>query len=133
MPDKFSVNTETIRKILVEDLCKIEFVSRFVPYALSDDQRQERVQYAKYIIKTSRRNKNFLNSIVAEVETWFFRYDHISKRQSAEWKYPAPPKGKNFRLKNAKLKKMLCVFRTAREFFITSLSLRDKLSLEDFI
>ena len=86
MADEFSINTETIREILVEDLCKIEFVSRFVPYALSDDQRQERVQYAnyEYIIKTSRRNKNFLNSIVAEDETWFFRYDHISKRQSAE-------------------------------------------------
>ena len=69
MADKFGVNRETIRQILVEDLGKRKFASRFVPYALSDDQRHERVQYAKDIIKTARRNKNFLNSIVAEDET----------------------------------------------------------------
>ena len=54
----------------MEDLSKRKFASRFVPHALSDDQRHERVQYAKGIIKTARRNKNVLNSIVAEDETW---------------------------------------------------------------
>ena len=63
-------------------------------HALSDDQRHERIQYAKDIIKTVRRNKNFLNSIVAEDETWCFRYDPTTKRQSAEWKSPASSKGK---------------------------------------
>ena len=58
-------------------------------HALADDQRHERVQYAKDIIKTARRNKNFLNSTVAEDETWCFRYDPATKRQSAEWKSPA--------------------------------------------
>ena len=63
MADEFGVNRETIRQILVEDLGKGKVASRFVPHALSDDQRHERVQYAKDIIKTARRNKNFLNSI----------------------------------------------------------------------
>jgi len=45
-------------------------------------------------IKTARRNNNFLNSIVAEDETWCFRYDPTTKRQIAEWKSPASPKGK---------------------------------------
>ena len=71
MAGEFGVNRETIRQILVEDLGKRKVASRFVPHALSD-QKHERVQYAKDIIKTARRNKNFLNSIVAEDETWFF-------------------------------------------------------------
>ena len=37
----------TIHQILVEDLGKRKVASRFVPHALSDDQRHERVQYAK--------------------------------------------------------------------------------------
>jgi hypothetical protein len=86
MADEFGVNRGTIRQILVEDLGKRKVASRFVPHALSDDQRHERVQYAKDIIKTARRNKNFLNSIVAEDETQCFRYDPTTKRQSAEWK-----------------------------------------------
>ena len=58
MADEFGVNSETIRQILVEDLGKRKVASQFVPHALSDDQRHERVQYAKDIIKTARRNKN---------------------------------------------------------------------------
>jgi len=61
--DELGVNRETIRQILVEDLGKRKVASQFVPHALSDDQRHERVQYEKDIIKTVRRNKNFLNSI----------------------------------------------------------------------
>jgi len=62
MADEFGVNRETIRQILMEDLGKRKVASRFVPHALSDDQRHERVHYAKDI-KTARRNKSFLNSI----------------------------------------------------------------------
>ena len=50
MTDEFGVNREMIRHILVEDLRKRKVASRFVPHALSDDQRHERVQYAKDII-----------------------------------------------------------------------------------
>jgi len=50
MANEFGVNRETIRQILVEDLGKRKVASRFVPNALSHDQRHERVQYAKDII-----------------------------------------------------------------------------------
>ena len=89
MADEFGVNRETIRQILVEDLGKRKFASRFVPHSLSDDQRHKRVQYAKDVIKTAHRNKNFLNPFVAEDETWCFHYDPTTKRQNAEWKSPA--------------------------------------------
>jgi len=59
MADEFGVMRETIRQILEEDLGKRKVPSRFVPHALSDDQRHERVQYTKDIIKTACRNKNF--------------------------------------------------------------------------
>ena len=71
MADEFGINGETIRQILVEDLGKRKVASRFVPHALSGDQRHERFQYAKDINKIARRIKN-KNSIVAEDETWSF-------------------------------------------------------------
>ena len=80
-----------------------------MPHSLSDDQRHERVQYVKDI-KIARRYKNFLNSIVAEDETWCFRYDPTTKRQSAEWKSPASPRGKKVRLQKSKVKTMLVCF-----------------------
>ena len=110
MADEFGVTMETIRQILVEDLGKRKVASRFVPHSLSDDQRHECVQYAKYIIKTAHRNKKFLNSIVAEDETWCFRYDPTTRCQSAEWKSPVSPKSKNVRLQKSKVKTMLVCF-----------------------
>ena len=102
MADEFGVNRETIRQILVEDLGKRKVASWFVLHSLSDDQRHDSVQYAKDIIKTACRNKNFLKSIVAEDETWCFHYDPTTKRQSAEWKSPASPKEKKFVFKSQK-------------------------------
>ena len=54
--------------------------------------------------------KIFSNSIVAEDATWCFRYDLTIKRQSAEWKSPASPKGKTVRLQKLKVKTMLVCF-----------------------
>jgi len=110
MADEFGVNRETICQILVEDLGKRKVASRFVLHALSDDQRHERVQYARNIIKTARRNKSFSNSIVAEDETWCVCYDPTTKRQSAEWKSPASSKGKKVLLQKSKVKTILLCF-----------------------
>ena len=133
MADEFGFNKEMIRQILVEDLGKRKFASRFVQHELYDVQRHEHVHYTKDIVKSVHRNKNFLNSIVAEDETWCVRYDSTTKRQSAVWKSPASPKGKKIRLQNQKRRKCLCVCTTARELFTTSLSLRDTLSQKVFI
>jgi len=110
MADEFGVNREMIRQILVENLGKRKVASRFVPHALSDYQRHERVQQAKEIVKTAGRIENFLNSIVAEDESWCFRYYPTTKRQSAEWKSPASQKGKKVRLEKSKVKKILVCF-----------------------
>jgi len=110
MAHEFGVNRETICQILVQDLGKRKVASWFVPHAMSDDQRHEGVQYAKDIIKTARRNKNFLNLIVAEEETLCFHYDPTTKRQSAEWKSPTSSNSKKVRLQKSKVKKMLVCF-----------------------
>jgi len=133
MADEFDVNRETIRKILLEDLGKRKVATRFVPHALSDDQRHERVQYAKNIIKTALRNKNFLNLIVAEDETWYFCHDLTTKSQIAEWKSPASPKAKKVRLQKSKVKTMLVCFYDSKGIIHHEFVPEDKLSLEVFI
>jgi len=102
MADEFGVNRETIRQILVEDLGKRMVDSRFVPHSLSDNQRHERVQYAKDSIKTARRNKNFLNSIVAEDETWCFRYDPQLNAKVLNGSHQHHQKAKKFVFKSQK-------------------------------
>jgi hypothetical protein len=98
----------------VEDLGKRKVASQFVLHSLSDDHRHERLQYAKDIIKTARRKKNFLNSVVAEDETWCFRYGPTTKRQSAEWKSRISPKGKKVCLQKSQVKTMLVCFNESK-------------------
>jgi hypothetical protein len=47
---------------------------------------------------------------VAEDETWCFRCDPTTKRQSAEWKSSASPKGKKSLSSKVKSEDNACVF-----------------------
>ena len=107
MADEFGVNRETNRQILVEDLGKRNAASRLchIHCLLIKDTRVFSTQ--KTSLKLFVEIKKFLNLIVAEHETWCFRYDPTTKRQSAEWKSPASPKGKKVRLQKSKVKTML--------------------------
>jgi len=109
MAQEFGVNRETIRQILVEDLGKSKVASdlcRMHCMMIKDTS----VFSTQDIIKTAHRNKNFLNWIVAEDETWCFHYDPTAKSQSAEWKSPASSKGKKFCLQKSKVKTMFVCF-----------------------
>ncbi|UYV68038.1 hypothetical protein LAZ67_5002883 [Cordylochernes scorpioides] len=53
LAEESNINRETIRQILVENLGKkkIVFSARFVSHFLSDDQKHERIEYSKVILK----------------------------------------------------------------------------------
>jgi hypothetical protein len=72
MADEFGVNRETwARERSLPGLCHIHCLM------IKDTS----VFSTQKTIKTARINKNFLKSIVAEDETWCFRYDPTTKRQ----------------------------------------------------
>ena len=77
MADEFGVNRETIGQILVEDLGKRKVASRFVPHSLSDDQRHERVQYAKDIINPLKPELNPICYLLALLGAHHFL--HVSR------------------------------------------------------
>ena len=43
--DRLNIGKETVRRIVTEDLGKRKFCARFVPHALTTQQKQERVVY----------------------------------------------------------------------------------------
>ena len=76
MADEFGVNRETIRQILVEDLGKRKIFPGLCRIHCLMIKDTSVFSTQKKNIKTARKNKNFLNSIVAEDETWCFRWYH---------------------------------------------------------
>ncbi len=74
-----------IQQILCDDLIKRKLCARFVPHALTREQREHRVSYSEDILQMISYQPDFLDKVVTGDEMWCFAYDPLTKRQSAEW------------------------------------------------
>lgn len=110
LAEELGINRETVRQILTKDLGKKKVCARFVPHELNEDQKHARVEHCKDIISTAENNPDFLDSIITGDETWCFKYDPETKRQTAQWKSKGEPKPKKLRLQKSKIKTMLITF-----------------------
>ncbi|GJQ86559.1 hypothetical protein Trydic_g10458 [Trypoxylus dichotomus] len=86
MAEELNTTKDIIHEILTKDFNKQTVCGRFVPHALTVDQKITRVEHSKDFIGTTRRNLTYLESIVTGDEIWCFKYDPQGKRQSATWK-----------------------------------------------
>ena len=111
--DRLNIGKETVRRIVTEDLGKSKICARFVPHALTAEQKQERVVYYQDLLLMGQ-DKRFWENIITGDETWCFAYDPATKRQSAEWVEQNSPKPKKMRFQKSRVKTMLIVFRRRR-------------------
>ena len=91
--DRLNIGKETVHLTVTEDLGTRKFCARFVPNALTKEQKQKRVVYCQDLLLTGQ-DKRFGENIITGVETWCFAYDQATKRQSAEWVGQNSPKTK---------------------------------------
>ncbi|XP_054707033.1 protein GVQW3-like, partial [Uloborus diversus] len=100
----------TVHLILTENLGKRKVCARFVPHTLTDDQKHCRVEHCRDMQQAATRDPNFMANTVTGDETWCFKYEPLTKRQSAEWKSPEDAKQKNVRMEKSRIKTLLTVF-----------------------
>ena len=96
----FEVGEATVHRVVHEDLNMRKVSAKFVPKVLSEEQKQSRVEDSKEMIEFITSNAGVLESLVTCDESWIYRYDPESKRQSAEWKHfdsPRPRKARRSR------------------------------------
>lgn len=99
-----------VQRIIREDLGKRKLCARFVPHALTTEQRQRRVSHAKDLLQMVTNTPNFFKNIITGDESWCFAYDPETKRQSAQWVGENSPRPKKLRFQKSKIKTMLIVF-----------------------
>ena len=93
---------------LTTNLNMRRIAARWVPHCLSEEQKTERMETAKTLLKRYiKEGESFLNRIVAIDETWIRSYEPELKRQSSEWHTPASPRPIKFRRKQGHLKMMM--------------------------
>ena len=102
------VSRGSAHTILTSSLNMRCIAARWVPHCLSDDQKTDRMDIAKTLLKRYiKKGEHFLNRRVAIDETWIRSYEPELKRQSSEWHTPASPRPIRFRIKQGHLKMMM--------------------------
>ena len=81
---------------------KRKVCARLVPHELNEDQKIARVEHCKDIVETAENDPEFLDSIITGNESWCFKYDPETKRQSTEWKSKGEPKPKKLRFQKSR-------------------------------
>ncbi|GFX53379.1 mariner Mos1 transposase [Trichonephila clavipes] len=82
---------ESVHLMLTEDLGKRKLCCRPIPHRLTHEQMEMRLGACGNLIDMTDGDRNFLNNIVTDDESWYLKYDPESKRQSLEWRSPSPP------------------------------------------
>ena len=72
--------------------------------------RNSRVTVCQDIIERLEDDPDLLGRVITGDESWIFKYDPETKRQSHQWKSPASPRPKKARMSKSKVKVMLIAF-----------------------
>lgn len=105
---EIGISHGSVHTILTNKLNMRRVAARWVPHALTTDQKQTRVDIAKQLYKRYEdEGETFLNRIVAIDETWIRSYEPELKRQSSEWHTQGSPRPIKFRRKQGNLKMMM--------------------------
>jgi len=111
--EEVSLDRESVRQILREELNMRKVCAKMVPKLLSDEQKERRKELCLELLQRTENEPDLSNSIITCDETWVFTYDPETKRQSMQWwltSSPRPKKKKKPRMGRSKFKAMLIVF-----------------------
>jgi hypothetical protein len=81
---------------------------------LTPEQREDRVISCQDIIAMANADKNVVNKIITEDETWCFAYDPETKRQNSEWVGETSPRPKKLKFQKSRIKTIFIIFSTLK-------------------
>ncbi|XP_050040395.1 protein GVQW3-like [Dermacentor andersoni] len=114
LSDALDISKTTCHQILRETLGKRKLNARLLPHSLTEDQKDTLASVSAKLLSKAEKDAAFVDSIIAEDETWCFQYDLQTKRQSAEWRSTSSPASRKVQRQKTKTKTMLIVFFDAR-------------------
>ena len=84
--------------------------ARWVPKLLTDENKRQRVDVCRQLLKSWREEKNFLDRIVTGDESWFHFYEPETKSQSSQWKRRHEPTPTKPKCQKSAGKRMVSIF-----------------------
>ena len=84
--------------------------AKMVPKLLNEGQKERHVQVCQHILEQLKTEPNLLKRVVTGDESWIFKYDPLTKRQSLKWKSTLSLRPKKARVFKSKTNVMLIAF-----------------------
>jgi len=113
--EQVNIDTETVRKIVTEDLDMRKVCAKMVPKELTEEQKQRRPTICQDLLE---RQDDILGRVITGDETWVCQYDPETKRQSAQWTTANSTLPNKFRPSKSRVKTMLLTFLILEGLFI---------------
>jgi hypothetical protein len=92
--DEVGISTGSAHSILTEDLHMCRVVAKSVPKLLSQEHQQLRLEVTQDMLKCTKRDPEFLKTVITGDETWVYGYEPETKVQSSQWKHSSSPRTK---------------------------------------
>ncbi|UYV75320.1 hypothetical protein LAZ67_12003485 [Cordylochernes scorpioides] len=108
--DTLHMSTFVVHGIVTEDLQMRKVCAKLLPKVLTQDQKELRVVRCQELLDLIQNELDFLNSVVTGDESWMFKYDPESKRQSCAWHTKSSPRPKKARMSKSRIKTIIIVF-----------------------
>ncbi|XP_050527794.1 protein GVQW3-like [Daktulosphaira vitifoliae] len=89
--DEVGIDKMTVHNIITNDLGMRKICAKLVPKVLTDEQKERRVAVASEMIDRLQTESEILDRVISGDESWVFKYDPETKRQSTEWHTLASP------------------------------------------
>jgi len=94
----------------MQDLNMQRVAAKFVPRILTTEEKKWRFSVATNMMQEAESDENFMGQIITGDETWVYRYDLETRRQSSQWKSADSPRLKKARQVWSKVRVMLIIF-----------------------
>lgn len=114
------ITSASVHSILHEHLGLRKLAARWIPHLLTDEQKQRRVEFCQFMLaKFDQGQSKRLYDIITGDETWIYRFDPESKRQSSEWVAHGDGPPQKCRRSRSTGKKMVATFFTITGHLVT--------------
>jgi hypothetical protein len=108
--DECGISVGLCHTILTEKLDTHRVAAMFVLQLLTDEQKEQHVAMCQELLHRANNEKKFLKNIVMGDETWVYRYNVETKRQSSQWTSKSSLRPKNACQVRSNVKVMLIIF-----------------------
>ncbi|KAL4136456.1 hypothetical protein QTP88_008004 [Uroleucon formosanum] len=104
LADELNLKRETVRKILTDDLSMKKLCANMVPKNLLAEQKHVQMSISQDCLEQVEADPTLLDRVITGDESWYFRYDPETKRQSQQWLSPGAARPKKARMSKSNLR-----------------------------